>query len=124
MKLQCIDYKQAFLSQNSYTEALQYVAFPEQTALIHSFFYICKKKKIRKSSTNIYLQNIWHMVISKHLGNKSFIKMNTICGYITLNKVVFGRTGVCSNHLYKGIHPLSMENTQAYHSLCSEITTM
>lgn len=39
MELQRIDYKQAFLSQTSYAEALQYVAFPEQITLIHFFFF-------------------------------------------------------------------------------------
>lgn len=42
MELQSIDYKKAFLSQNSYIEALQNVAFPEQITLIHFSFYICK----------------------------------------------------------------------------------
>lgn len=34
-----MDYKLVFLSQNSYTEALRYVAFPEQITLIHFFFF-------------------------------------------------------------------------------------
>lgn len=38
MELQSIDYKKAFLSQNSYIEALQNVAFPEQITLIHFSF--------------------------------------------------------------------------------------
>lgn len=42
MELQCMDYKQAFLSQTSYTEALRYVAFPEKITLIHFFFTFVK----------------------------------------------------------------------------------
>lgn len=41
-ELQCIDHKQAFLSQTSETEALRYVAFPEKITLIHLFFTFVK----------------------------------------------------------------------------------
>lgn len=60
-----------FPPKNAHTEALRSIAFPEQTELIHFFFFTCVKL-LEVLNYILCFQDIWHKVFSKHVGGKLY----------------------------------------------------